>query len=195
MRIISGLYKGRRFTGKAPVGVRPTQDAMRETVFNVLYNFMDVESAVVADICAGTGAMAIEAISRGAEFAYFVDNSKASINYQRAALDNFRVEKSKYKIVMSDALKFLKAVAASNENVKFDLIFTDPPYSLNIVNDMLKIIEEKELLNPGGMFVAEVGDTSFLVPPTKLSLVAEKNYTAAKVLFFLNETDNDEIDA
>ena len=194
MRIISGLYKGRRFSGKAPAGVRPTQDAMRETIYNVLYNFMDIESAVVADICAGTGAMAIEAISRGADFAYLVDNSKASIAYEKAALDNFKVEKSKYKVVMSDALKFLKAVAASDEKVKFDLIFTDPPYSLNIVNEMLAIIEEKELLAPGGMFVAEVGDASFLVPPTKLCLVAEKSYAAAKVLFFLNEPIYNEVD-
>ena len=81
MRIVGGEHKGRQLQGKLPSGIRPTLDAVRESIYNILNNYFDWEATTMADICSGSGAMGLEALSRGAKKVYFVDKSKQACNH------------------------------------------------------------------------------------------------------------------
>jgi 16S rRNA (guanine(966)-N(2))-methyltransferase RsmD len=119
MRIISGQFKSRRLKGTPPPGIRPTSDKLRETVFNILG--ARVEGATFLDGCAGTGAIGIEAISRGAAFVYFVEQSRKACQMIRENLKELDVQDG-YKIIEMDLGKALGVVG------KVDVAFIDPPY-------------------------------------------------------------------
>ena len=153
MRIVTGSVKGLKL--KAPKGfsTRPTSDRVKESVFNILngmINFSEVDN--VLDIFAGTGSLGIEALSRGASSAVFIDFATTEIiseNIKRAKFENVT------KIFRGDFVKVLKKISA--QDLKFDLIFADPPYKKNLANITLELIAELELLNTGGLIVVEHG--------------------------------------
>lgn len=120
MRIISGRFKSRRFKGTPPHGIRPTSDKLRETVFNILG--AKVEGATFLDGCAGMGGMGIEAISRGAAYVYFVDQSRKACQIIRENLESLGVEEG-FKILEMDLIKALDLIP-----VRFDIAYVDPPY-------------------------------------------------------------------
>jgi len=120
MRIIAGTHKGRRL--HAPASARPTPDRVRESLFSILG---DVGGAEVLDLFAGSGALGIEALSRGAARATFVDDSAAAIGAIRRNLDGLGEEA---EIRRADALRFLDG--ASRAARQYDLVFLDPPYRL-----------------------------------------------------------------
>ena len=120
MRIISGKFKSRRLKGTPPAGIRPTSDKLRETLFNVLG--ARVEGATFLDGCAGVGAIGIEAISRGAAFVYFVEQSHKACQMIRENLKALEIDNG-FKLLEMDLIKSLKVLDAS-----FDIAFIDPPY-------------------------------------------------------------------
>ncbi len=129
---------------------RPTSDRLRETLFNVLQSRIDDETRIL-DLCAGTGAVGIEALSRGAIFAVFVDKSRKACGLIETNLDLLEIDEIDTKVILSDAADFL---ARTKE--KFDLIFYDPPYD----SDYTKILtivsaESSEVLDNNGVFIAE----------------------------------------
>jgi 16S rRNA (guanine966-N2)-methyltransferase len=119
MRIISGKFKSRRLKGIPPPGIRPTSDKMRETVFNILG--ARVEGATFLDGCAGMGAIGIEAISRGAAYVYFVEQSRKACQMIRENLKELEVADG-FKIFEMDLSKALGVIG------KVDIAFVDPPY-------------------------------------------------------------------
>ena len=159
MRIISGELKGRRFDSKLPPGIRPTTDSNKETIFNILSNHLDFEGILVCDLCAGTGNLGFEAISRGAEYCTFVDISSKSLRYIESAGNHFGLDKTRYECIKSDSLKFLSE-KLSNETGVYDLIFIDPPYDKRIGNLIINKIISNNYLEIEGLIVAEsaVGD-------------------------------------
>lgn len=189
MRIIAGKYKGKTFNSKLPTGIRPTQDAMRETIFNILNNYLEFnENIVVADICAGAGMLGIEALSRGSKFIYFVDKSVKSTGYIQNNLDSMNIEKHYYKILNLDALQFVnhwKSMHsnAENTNNKLDIIFIDPPYNTSITNDVLYYINEYDILNKDGVIVAETAVHNIVAIPESYSILTERQFGASKVTF------------
>lgn len=184
MRIVSGIYRGRTFKGKAPAGVRPTQDAMRETIFNILRNYIDFEGIRCADICSGTGAMGFEALSRGAEFVYFVDKSRQSMDYLKQAAGYFNVPADAYKCFQKDAVTFVKTFKDNFPNEKLDLLITDPPYACNIASEVVQFSFENEIISDEGILVAEYGKGTHMVCPEGIEIVAERIFAAAQVSFF-----------
>jgi len=120
MRVISGKFKSRRLKGSPPAGIRPTSDKLRETVFNILAS--RVQRATFLDGCAGMGAIGIEAISRGAAFVYFVEQSRKACQMIRENLQELDI-KDGFKILEMD-LK--RAFAFIDAHV--DIAFVDPPY-------------------------------------------------------------------
>jgi 16S rRNA (guanine966-N2)-methyltransferase len=120
MRIISGKFKSRRLKGTPPPGVRPTSDKLRETLFNVLGT--RVERAIFLDGCAGAGAIGIEALSRGAEFVYFIEQSRKTCQIIRENLKALEVREG-FKIMEADLIK-----ALSGLDMGFHIAFVDPPY-------------------------------------------------------------------
>ena len=145
MRIIAGAYKGRNLKSPPSLDVRPTSDRLRETLFNVIAP--RIEDARFLDLCAGSGAVGIEALSRGASYATFVDRSRRSCTLIESNLKLCRVPEEQCEIYCSEVNEFLKQTAS-----RWDIIYFDPPYK----NDYLRTIERIEsVLNDEGLLIAE----------------------------------------
>ncbi len=125
MRVIAGKYRGRRLKSPPSDRTRPTSDRLRETLFNVLAP--RIEGARFLDLCAGTGAVGIEALSRGAEHVTFVDQSRQMCALIEANVGALSVVRFDFEVVIADAFDFLRK--RKNVDSPFDLIFFDPPYS------------------------------------------------------------------
>lgn len=156
MRVIAGQLRGRRLTVPASGAVRPTSDRVREAMFDMLFSLGDVEGLRVADLFAGSGALGIEALSRGATSVTFVDNdagSLASVRRNLAAIGMGEAEASGVvSVVRSDAVSWSATTAA-----RFDLVFCDPPYAFARWDALMPTL-------PGDLVVVESG-TDVPVPP------------------------------
>ena len=138
MRIIAGLYKGRNLKSPPSMKVRPTSDRLRETLFNVIAP--RIEDTRFLDLCAGSGAVGIEALSRGARYATFVDRSRRSCQLIEANVELCRIPEEQQEIYCSEANEFLRQTEDS-----WDLIYFDPPYKEDYLKT-LELIGSKNLL-------------------------------------------------
>src|SRR5688572_16889638 len=136
MRIIAGKYRGRQLKSPPSAQTRPTSDRLRETLFNVLAP--RIEGARLLDLCAGTGAVGIEALSRGAEHVMFVDKSRRMSALIEANLEALQIPEDAAEVVTAEASAFLRKCAKIEPSLtaglaprpgQFDLIFFDPPYA------------------------------------------------------------------
>jgi 16S rRNA (guanine(966)-N(2))-methyltransferase RsmD len=183
MRIISGKYKGRRYQGKIPPGVRPTSDMARESVFNTIRNYTDIDQAVVMDVCAGAGALGIESISRGADSCIFIDKSRKSADYIKSSLDYFGVDKSQYQILIKAAEKSIPFIKESYPDYQADIVFIDPPYAANIINGILEDFVKFDSLSEEGIIVAEYSAAGGIVIPEKMVSVKQRQFGETKFDF------------
>jgi 16S rRNA (guanine966-N2)-methyltransferase len=131
MRVVAGTARGRRLVAPDGADTRPTADRVREAVFNTLYSLGGIEDARVLDLFAGTGAMGIEALSRGAAHVVFVERSRPAVDALRENLRTADVE-DRAEVVVSDVGRFL---AFSSDS--FDLVIIDPPYEFADWSDVL----------------------------------------------------------
>src|SRR5215471_11531359 len=150
MRVIGGIYGGRRLRTPAGLAVRPTSDRLRETLFNVLTP--DIEGASFLDICAGSGAAGIEALSRGAAASTFVEVSRRACSAIEANLAMLGID-SEAQIVNRDAVKAIKWLASQDQ--RFGIVFFDPPYSSGIYSQVMQTVADSGVLAPGGVLVVE----------------------------------------
>lgn len=150
MRIIAGKYKSRVIQRPKGAEVRPTQDRVREAVFNILGGLC--EGARVLDLYSGSGAFGIEALSRGAEEVFFVDNTGICISTIKKNLKALSISDNIY-LVRSDAIKAIKRYGLTKE--RFNLIFLDPPYSKGLVEKTLIALDGCDIIRPSGFVVAE----------------------------------------
>lgn len=121
MRIVAGKYRSRVLNEFEKIGVRPTSDKARESLFNIING--KVKDCVFLDLFAGTGAVGIEALSRGAKESYFCDNSFQSIKLIKSNLEKLKISRDAY-VSFTGATAFLKAT-----DKRFDIIYIDPPYA------------------------------------------------------------------
>jgi len=148
MRIIGGILKGLRLNPPKNLPVRPTTDLAKEALFNILLNKIEFEGIKVLDLFSGTGNISLEFASRGASKVISVDRSIHCVNYLK---DTARQHKlTQVKTYKADVFKYLEM-----ETEQYDLIFADPPYDLNQIPELPKIIFEKKLLLPGGLLIVE----------------------------------------
>ena len=150
LRVIGGSFKGRKLLSIKGGATRPTSDRLRETIFNILSS--RVQGSVVLDLFSGTGALGIEAISRGAGFAVFIDNHKDSQtvvakNIKACAIEN------KTRIIRWDITKNLNCV--QSPRCGFRLVFMDPPYNQNMIAPTLTNLHQSGSLSRGGCIVIE----------------------------------------
>jgi 16S rRNA (guanine(966)-N(2))-methyltransferase RsmD len=129
MRIIAGKFRSRRLTSLQGDAIRPTSDRLRETLFNVLTpgNPAALEGSVWIDLFAGTGAVGIEALSRGAAMVYFIDPSKDAVELIRHNLQSLGVDQN-FQVLQQKAERAISAL--DRQQVRADFIFLDPPYAL-----------------------------------------------------------------
>src|SRR5262245_45428645 len=145
MRIIAGAYKGRNLKSPPSLDVRPTSDRLRETLFNVIAP--RIEDARFLDLCAGSGAVGIEALSRGASHATFVDRSRRSCMLIESNLKLCGIPEEEREIYCSDANEFLK-----HADSRWDIIYFDPPYK----DDYIRTLELVGThLSENGLLIAE----------------------------------------
>jgi 16S rRNA (guanine966-N2)-methyltransferase len=149
MRIIAGALKGRRLKAPSWDGLRPTSDKLRETLFNVLAPRLS--GARVLDVCAGTGAIGLEALSRGAAAVTFVERDRRAQTLIEENLAHCGITTG-YTMIRSDALRAL--IAFREQDARFDLVLLDPPY--NESPETTHVLDAAgELLTPGGLLVLE----------------------------------------
>lgn len=179
MRIISGSARGRKLKEPASAGIRQTSDKVKESIFNIIQ--FDIEGRRVLDLFAGTGQLGIEALSRGARSAVFVDSASESIKLTK---ENLKIcGFSEYSSVYArDALRFLE------NNEKYDLIFIDPPYDSQLAEQALDKIAEIDKLNINGIIIVEQkaeSATLAMMPPYFLQ--KEYKYGGVKVTKYARE--------
>lgn len=151
MRVIAGRFKSRRLKTLAGLKTRPTSDRLRETLFNVLG--AGVAGAVVADCYAGSGAVGIEALSRGAEWVYFLENFRVATRVIEANLASLEV-KDGYEILAREVLSGLREL--EGRRVRLDVVFLDPPYrAAEEYERALAYLGETGLLHPDAVVIAE----------------------------------------
>ena len=153
MRIISGKYRGRKLKSPPSLKTRPTSDRLRETLFNVLSP--RIEGARFLDLCAGSGAVGMEALSRGAAHVTFVDHSRQMYALIETNLKTLTVSDDETEVVSKEALEFFSR-RLKKEAEPFDIVFFDPPYTTDY-EEVLNYLGENaaELLTEGAVVVVE----------------------------------------
>ena len=146
LRIIGGEWRSRKLTFPANEQLRPTPDRVRETLFNWLQN--DIYGARCLDLFAGSGALGLEALSRGAAHCTFIETHAATRKQLEENLSVLKTDKG--LVINSDALRYLQQSTDS-----FDIIFLDPPFNANLWLPTLELITEKKLLAPRGKIYIE----------------------------------------
>lgn len=170
MRVITGIARGRKLVTPAGTDVRPTTDMVKEAIFSILQN--DLPNSKVLDLFAGSGQLGIEAISRGAAQAVFVDTGKPAIAAIKENLEKtgFTAQGS---VVMSDAAAFIKSRGAS-----FDIALIDPPYGKGVIDKILP--EVFAHMEPKGVVVCET-DRSEVLPDVDTRFKLYREYVYGKV--------------
>ena len=149
--MISGEKKGHRLIARKGRDVRPTENRVKESLFNIISPISS--DAVILDLFAGTGGIGIEFLSRGAAFTYFVDRGSESISAIRKNLEHTKfLDKS--EVIVLDARVAIKRFAA--KETKFDYIYIDPPYNqVDLFHDVLQLISDNGLLKVNGLAIVE----------------------------------------
>ncbi|MBU0489595.1 MAG: 16S rRNA (guanine(966)-N(2))-methyltransferase RsmD [Bacteroidetes bacterium] len=148
MRIISGKYKHRRLNPPAGLPVRPTTDYARESLFNILNTYWDLDGVSVLDVFAGTGTVGFEFASRGASSVTAVDVNERCVKFINQTAASFGA--LNVKAYRKDAFVFLKLAKTS-----YDFIFADPPFDMADIAEVHKYVFEHNLLKPGGWLIIE----------------------------------------
>lgn len=170
MRVISGKYKGKKIEGYDIEGTRPTQDRVKESMFAIIQN--ELLDSTVLDLFAGSGNLGIEALSNGASLAYFVDINSKCIEILNKNISSINDCDSKVlKMDYKEALSYF-----NNKNIKFDIIFLDPPYNLECLDYILNKIIEFDLLLEDGIVVCEFEFDNFSSEYMGLELEKDKKY-------------------
>lgn len=147
MRVVSGKYRGKKLKEFDLFSTRPTLDRVKESIFNLIQ--FDVADSVVLDLFSGTGALGVEAISRGAKLVHLVDNNKQAIKIIK---ENLKGIAEDYELFNCESLTFL-----NQTKVKYDIVLLDPPYNTNLGLVSIEILLKNNLLNDNAIIIFETG--------------------------------------
>jgi len=177
VRIIGGKWRGRKLPFPDTLHLRPTGDRIRETLFNWLTPILP--QAVCLDLFAGSGALGFEALSRGAKTVFFIDQSPTVIDQLRMSAHKLQTDSAQF--FGDTALNFLQ-----KSRVTFDVIFLDPPFQENLIDDCLRLIHARQLLNINGMIYIEEPKARTLSLPNS-EWIIKRAKQAGKVNYYLIE--------
>lgn len=193
MRIVGGAYRGRALGAPPGLGTRPTTDRTREAVFNVLEHAPwspGLRGARVLDLFAGSGALGLEALSRGAAFCLFVETDAAARGAIRENIETLSRDGDLFgrtRIHRRDAADLGARPAA--DGPPFDLAFLDPPYGRGLGARALVSLRGGGWLAPAGLVVLETGEEAPETAPPGFEILDTRRYGAARVLFARSEAD------
>lgn len=184
MRVITGIARGRRLVAPDGLDVRPTTDKVKEAIFSAIQ--FNIEGAYVLDLFAGSGQMGIEALSRGAKHAVFLDSSNRAIRCINENLRNTNFQRNS-EVISRDSYDYIKFT-----NKSFDIIILDPPYGYNHVQNVLPFAAER--LKDGGYIICEY-ESNADEPAVPDGMTLKKIYRYGKInvaIFFKNLGEVDE---
>ncbi len=174
MRIIGGKYRGRKLNSPLDEKVRPTTDKVKESVFNMLMPY--IYDSDFLDLFSGSGAIASEAISRGAKTCTCVENNSKSIQTMKKNFAYLLDDAQKVNMQRQDVLSFLNTTSS-----RFDIIFADPYYDYKHLSDMVNIIATRKLIKDSGVFILETDKAVSFDLPDNLVLEKTKIYSITKI--------------
>ena len=176
MRVIAGKYRHRLLSWPDDVNhIRPTKDRVREAIFGALGN---IDNFVCLDLYAGSGAMGIEALSRGAVKSIFVDINQVALNTVKKNLDSLSIPQQDYEIIALDDVSAINRLAKQHYN--FDLVILDPPYEEGKYTDIIYLLKENELLADNAIIVVEY-DKDVELPTSEFQRFRNYKYGDIKV--------------
>lgn len=181
MRIISGKLRARRFSVPKNFPSRPTTDYAKEGLFNILENQIDLYDLNILDLCAGTGNISFELLSREAGVVTAVDTNLNCLRFVRKNAEEMKIDEE-IRTVKMDILHFVKLTEET-----YDLIFADPPYDYKHREEIAKIVFERKLLNEGGILIIEHGKQTSLETITQFDFL--RTYGGVHFSFFRNEAE------
>ena len=187
MRIITGKAKGKKLLTLEGNATRPTSERIKGAIFSAIQ--FDIEGRRVLDLFAGSGQMGLEALSRGAVKATFIDSSREAMEIvkKNAAHTGFDNES---KFIVSDSANYIRKMAGKD---KYDLVFIDPPYAMNLCKKSLEALLRYEALNKGAIVVLESGDEEINLeaePYSSFEVIKSASYgkmTAVNILLYVEK--------
>jgi len=181
MKIISGSLKGRIIKGHNIEGTRPTMDRVKESLFASIQD--KIQDSIVLDLFSGSGNLGIEAISNGSKLCYFNDINKECIKEINNNIKTFNIGNNSIVLNKSwqECLKYLKL-----NSVKLDIIFLDPPYKMECLNEVINFIIQNNLLNDEGLIVCEVSN-NYLSSFDNLEEIKNRKYGDKIVIIYKNK--------
>lgn len=188
VRIIAGIAGGIPIKVPPTDKTKPTLDRVKESVFSILQPY--IPGTKVLDLFAGSGSLGLEALSRGADFAVFVDSSRLCVETIKENIGKTRMTE-KAQVVKADVYKAIQYF--SRQGMKFDIIFLDPPYARNFVCKTLQMIVDNDIINENGLIAAEHIDSEPLPGRIgKLAKVRSKQYGDTVFTFYVHKSENGE---
>ena len=183
MRIISGLFKGKKIYEPKDLKTRPLKDLTKESIFNIINHSnklkININKANILDIFSGVGSFGIECLSRDAKYVTFIENYKKVLPILKKNLLNLKEIKN-YKILEKDAFE---SDTYKQLNDKFDIIFLDPPYKEKKLDLIFKNILSQNILSDSGIIVLHRHKKTNNIFPSKFKVLEEKKYGISKVIF------------
>ena len=182
MRVISGLARGHKLLSPEGMDTRPTTDRIKETLFNIIA--LDLPEIQFLDLFSGSGAIGIEALSRGAKKAVFVDFSSKCKEVIEYNLNHTKLS-DKAEVYCMDTVSAINMLGAKGE--KFDIIFMDPPYNMGFYEPVLKAIKSSKILSDDGYIIAERSPKVSIPEIEGLKILREKEYKTTVMTFMALE--------
>tara|TARA_B100000700_G_C14949568_1_gene810977 strand:- start:77 stop:685 length:609 start_codon:yes stop_codon:yes gene_type:complete len=190
MRIISGKFKGITLYGPEDKKIRPLKDMVRESIFNFLIHSnkisFQLQHANILDLFSGTGSFGLECISRQAAKVFFVENKENAIKILKKNIEKLKVSDNT-KIFTNDVFHILKknekTLIGQVSDVKYDLIFCDPPFRDKNINDLIKLIITNGLLKKNGIIILHLHKNTNEKNATYLKVIDKRIYGLSKIIF------------
>ena len=171
MRILGGKYKGRNFY--MPEGIRPTQNVLRAAIFDLLGH--DLSGLTFLELFAGSGAVGLEAISRGADEVIMVEHNDLNAKTIRENGELLGIEfGGKFSLVHADAFSYVKRL--SEEQKRFDIVFFDPPYAQKLAKKTLKLLSSRDILHPQSLVMVQCEVSEKIEIPDQFTMLTQRRY-------------------
>jgi 16S rRNA (guanine966-N2)-methyltransferase len=184
MRIIGGVFKGRKLFLPNDKNTRPLKDLVKESIFNLILHSnkinIDIEKSLVLDLFSGSGSFGLECLSREAKKVFFLENYSEALKILEKNI-KFLKNTNNYEIIKNDCFNFLK----SNKSIdlKFDIIFIDPPFKELRINEIIEKIIEKKFLNREGILIVHRHKNDKVELTKKMNIFEERFYGISKISF------------
>ena len=184
MRIIGGTFKGKKLFLPKDKTTRPLKDIVKESIFNLIQHSnkinISIKNSLILDLFSGSGSFGIECLSREAKKVIFIEEYLEAIKILERNLKSLK-DINEYEIIKKDCFNFFKA--NKNLNLKFDIIFMDPPYKEFKINEIIEKVKEESLLNKNGIIIIHrhKKDTIKLTP--KINIFEERFYGISKISY------------